>query len=360
MSPRRSLAFSSVSVIGKPPQNLSKTFTGRKPCIRLSKYRPRTSPKCIIEPLNRLSIDVELDAPYASGSFGEVFIGVLRDTGENVVLKRARTSSTARTLFSKERHINRKLDKLFDDSDVRRWPKFLGDFVKDSQSFLVWQLEGEGMTLADYLSTRPLPQLCDALNVTLSPVGTLQISLFKRVMQTLLLALYDIHSQGIVHRDVKPSNILVVPCAETPLQLIDFGSACETRSLLWSPGVHTLDPLYAAPETRLNFTAPHNFDVFSAAMVGISALLPSYASESRMREFRYALDSADYDFKRLQEKSLSTNDTSLFQSGSDLYIFFNDDTPQASDIFELLCGMFHKSPNKRFSVERALDVMQYI
>lgn len=364
MSPWQSLAFSPISLVGKPPQKLSKSFSHRKACIHSTNHRTRTrtgtSPTCIIEPLNRLSIDVELDVPFASGSFGEVFIGVLKDTGERVVLKRARASSTARLLFSKERRINRKLDKLFDNSDDRRWPKFLGDFVKDSQSFLVWQLEGEGMTLADYFSMRPLPELCDALNVTFSAFDTLQIALFRRVMRTLLVALYEIHSQGIVHRDVKPSNILVVPYAETPLQLIDFGSACETRSLLWSPGVHTLDPLYAAPETRVNFMAPLHFDVFSAAMVGISALMPSYTSEGRIREFRYALDSADYDFKRLQERSLSTNDLSIFQSGGDLRVFFSSDSPQATQIFELLCGMFHKSPTKRFSVERALEMLQYI
>lgn len=331
--------------------------------VRHRPRAPRRVPACIIEPLNKFRVDVQLDAPFASGSFGDVFIGNLEATGKPVVLKRARDSATAKTLFLKERQINRKLDKNYMDYTSRRWPKFLGDFVKDSESYLVWELEGAGLTLADYLSGKPLPELCAALNVSSWSIDNLQIPLFKLVTQELLLALRDIHSQGVVHRDVKPSNVLVVPNAMspgTPIQLIDFGSACETGKLLWSPGVHTLDPLYAAPETRLSLTAPLKFDVFSTAMVGISLLIPSYTRESRLREFRNLLENANYDFKRLRSDVMSNLEDSFAPRDDELCAIFKDSTVQITAIFDLLCGMFEKSPNRRVSVEKALEMISFV
>lgn len=86
--------------------------------------------------------------------------------------------------------------------------------------------------------------------------------------------MYEIDAEGIVHYDDKASNILVVLYAKNPLQLVDFSCTNETRSLFWFSGIHKWDPLYAALEARVSFTAPLPFDVFSAAMVEISVQMP--------------------------------------------------------------------------------------
>lgn len=334
-------------------------------------------PRCVIEQFNKLNIDADLQNPATRGSFGDIFFGKLRPSNEPVVLKRARDSKTAQTLFAVERKINRRLEKIQEEardnetdseSTPRRWPQYLGDYIRDSQSFLVWRKEGDGSTLGDYLSTKPIPMLCAALNVPHSMHQPLQFSLFTCVVRGLLLAVREIHSRGIVHRDVKPGNVLVVPSTgrmllyedqDDRIRLIDFGSSCDVRGLLWSRGVNTLDPLYAAPELRLNLIAPMKFDVFSVAMIGLAVLMPSYASEARLRELRNALEAEDFDLERFRQQWLSTRDPAIAGNGIgaevELAALFNEKTLRARQVFYLLFNMLRKSPLKRCSVDDALE-----
>lgn len=312
--------------------------------------RRRTSPSCIIEPLNRLRIEADWQTPVASGSFGEVFFGSLSDTGEPIVLKRSFSDSTARTLFRVERSINRKLDPGPEISPSH-WPKFLGEHFRNSQTFLVWRRTGDGDTLADFLSSRPLSTLCAALRVR-HTAAPLNLPLFCAVVGTLLTALADLHEHGIVHRDVKPANILVAPGEDVPLKLIDFGSSCDVRNIFSSRGINTLDPLYAAPEQRLSPLAPQKFDVFSVGMIGLSVLLPSFAGKARLREFKSRLESADFDLRRYRDEFTR----GVVGRGGDVELaaLFNVYDDRAVAVFELLAGMLKKSPGARKSVKAAL------
>lgn len=311
--------------------------------------RRRTTPSCIIEPLNKLRIDADFQTPVAAGSFGEVFFGSLSDTGEPVVLKRPFPSPTARTLFRIERSINKKLDPG-PEYIPNHWPKFLGEHFRHSQTFLVWKRAGDGYTLEDYISSRPSAALCDAMRVRCS-TSTLNVPLFCAVVGTLLTALRDLHQRGVVHRDVKPANILVAPGENIPLKLIDFGSSCDTNNIFWSRGVNTLDPLYAAPEQRLSMFAPEKFDVFSVAMIGLSVLMPSFASESRLREFKARLENADYDLRKYRQEF---NSGVVGGGDTELAALFDANDKRAVAVFELLAGMLKRSPGARKSVKSAL------
>lgn len=268
------------------------------------------------------------------------------------MLKRSFPDSTARTLFRVERSINRKLDPGPEISPSH-WPKFLGEHFRNSQTFLVWRRAGDGDTLADYFSSRPLSELSAALRVG-HTTASLNLPLFCAVVGTLLTALKDLHEKGVVHRDVKPANILVAPYEEVPLKLIDFGSSCDVRNIFWSNGINTLDPLYAAPEQRLSPLAPKKFDVFSAGMIGLSALLPSVAGQARLREFKTRLESADYDLRRYRDEF--NREAVAVGSGCDagLAALFNVNDRRTVAVFELLAGMLKKSPSARKSVKAAL------
>ncbi len=94
----------------------------------------------------------------------------------------------------------------------------------------------DGCTLADLLrQTRPLPER-DALSIAAAIAEPLA----------------RLHKQGIVHRDVKPANVVL--CRDGSLRLIDFGQAApiaRKRSVL-----ATLTPLVGTPE----YIAPEQID----------------------------------------------------------------------------------------------------
>jgi serine/threonine protein kinase len=55
----------------------------------------------------------------------------------------------------------------------------------------------------------------------------------KRIMRQLLLALAEMRSKGVIHRDLKPDNIMLRRCGkgEEECVIIDFGLATLTDAL---------------------------------------------------------------------------------------------------------------------------------
>jgi WD40 repeat protein len=75
------------------------------------------------------------------------------------------------------------------------------------------------------------------------------------------------HAQGLIHRDVKPGNILLEP-PQDRVKLTDFGLARITEDVkLTSTGFVTGTPLYMAPEQAMGEEADPRSDLFSLGAI---------------------------------------------------------------------------------------------
>lgn len=120
----------------------------------------------------------------------------------------------------------------------------------------------------EYVPGAPITEFCERAGLDVVS----RVELFLQLCE----ALADVHSQGVVHRDVKPSNVLVAVAGGQPVvTLIDFGIAKETSSLsriadpITEEGRVLGTPEYMSPEqSTAGFGAVDaRSDVYSAGMV---------------------------------------------------------------------------------------------
>jgi serine/threonine protein kinase len=83
------------------------------------------------------------------------------------------------------------------------------------------------------------------------------------LMAQLLDALEYAHQAGVVHRDVKPSNILLAD----RLKITDFGIARVASSRLTQTGAVMGTPAYMAPEQYSGAEADHRVDLFASGVL---------------------------------------------------------------------------------------------
>jgi serine/threonine-protein kinase len=98
-------------------------------------------------------------------------------------------------------------------------------------------------------------------------------------------ALHYAHAQGIVHRDMKPANVMVLPSGQT--KIMDFGIAggmVDTARFkkLTNPGEFLGTPLYTAPEQATKDKVDGRADQFSLGSILYTLVAgePAFAADS--------------------------------------------------------------------------------
>jgi serine/threonine protein kinase len=111
-----------------------------------------------------------------------------------------------------------------------------------------------------YVTGRSLEQLLEE--------GPLPIDLARRVLREAALALGHAHQRRIVHRDVKPANIMMD--TDGRVILTDFGisKALQGASQLTGTGTIIGTPHYMAPEQAKGLEVDGRADQYSLAIVG--------------------------------------------------------------------------------------------
>ncbi|MFG3259254.1 serine/threonine-protein kinase [Streptomyces sp. NPDC048172] len=125
--------------------------------------------------------------------------------------------------------------------------------VEDERPWIVMQLV-DGGTLHERLAKGPL-----------------SVAAGRRLATALLDALDGAHQQGIVHRDVKPANVMVTK--DRQILLTDFGiAASETGPSLTTTGAVIGSAPYLAPERAQGRKARSASDLFSLGVTLFEAL----------------------------------------------------------------------------------------
>ena len=260
------------------------------------------------------------------GSFGQVFAAVDLETDRALVVKQAKGVQGAAQLQRAEEYMNRR---------IRRYPlvafgcaPYLGsyDVVEGAASpSLVWSFEGD-VTLEDMINSRDYPGCVEeALTGKVSESDDFAArtnKVAKKVLRGLLFTLGGLHDIGIVHRDVKPANLVLMG---NRFRLVDFGAAADLRTgYNYEPEQGLLDPFYSPPE---NFIMPERipappplrplaaslspivwaaflpdlFDSFSAGLLFLQMCVPQLRGRKVMDPngaFRKNLENCGYDLRK--------------------------------------------------------------
>jgi serine/threonine protein kinase len=128
----------------------------------------------------------------------------------------------------------------------------------------VVQHQGQPCLIMQYVPARNLNQV-------LKEKGVLEESAVARIGAELASALAAAHDVGIVHRDVKPSNVLITE--DGSAKLTDFGISHAAGDVtLTSTGMITGTPAFLAPEVARGQESGFPADVFSLGATMYAAL----------------------------------------------------------------------------------------
>jgi serine/threonine protein kinase/archaellum component FlaC len=311
--------------------------------------------------------DVEVDRQIGEGSFGIVYSGTIeaRKTG-TVVLKRPKlTVEGAAELQEVEAWMNDRVSR-----DARgACADFLGSFrVSPDESYLnqsegviakeglwlVWRYEGD-KTLAQFMAQPDYPagiaKTLFGREGNLRGDAAVELEVTQAAMKQLFKNLNNVHRAGLVHRDIKPHNLVLTHSKSGDIitdppkfKLIDLGAcACFRTGMNFAPDETIMDPKYAppeeflipsddAPDIRKLFGPvalaagsaawlkhkPDRFDMYSAGIVMMQLALPSLRTNSGLVTFNKSLKRCGYDlflWRDANKGQLSRSKTVVLDAG---------------------------------------------
>ncbi|MEH2277613.1 MAG: serine/threonine protein kinase [Nostoc sp.] len=204
----------------------------------------------------------------AMGGFGQTYIAQdTRRPGNPICVVKhlkpgtdPRVFDTAKRLFHSEAET---LEKLGNHDQI---PRLLAYFDENQEFYLVQEYI-EGHTLAEELI----------------PGKRWSESQVVQLLQEVLEILEFVHRQGVIHRDIKPDNI-IRRASDNKLVLVDFGAVKQLRTQLVtvggqpSPTVVIGTPGYMPTEQGQGKPRP-NSDIYSLGIIAIQALTGLSATE---------------------------------------------------------------------------------
>jgi serine/threonine-protein kinase len=180
------------------------------------------------------------------GGMGGVFVGRNEETGELVAIK---------TLL--EEYSN-------DEAYVRRFQREASVYRKLNHPNIVRCLasgfdKGIYFIAMEHIKGKPLDTI-------IREQGALGLDSSLRVMDALAGAVYHAHSRGVIHRDIKPQNIMIDDSGV--VKLLDFGVAQADDDLVKTASGSILGTFfYSSPEQNQGQKIDERSDLYSMGLV---------------------------------------------------------------------------------------------
>ncbi len=195
-----------------------------------------------------------------AGASGDVYSALDRDRNARVALKVLRELTHSALLQLKNEF--RTLADLQHPGVVS-----LGELHEDAGRWFFTMELVEGVGLLPWIRGSE----AEVVDRLASGGAAFDESRLRKALGQLAAALAAVHAAGCVHRDVKPTNVLVD--AEGQIKLLDFGFATEARrGKDWTDGLAVGSPAYMAPEQAAGGAVGPAADWYAFGVVMFEAL----------------------------------------------------------------------------------------
>ncbi|BDR52150.1 serine/threonine protein kinase [Bombiscardovia nodaiensis] len=192
-----------------------------------------------------------LDQRLAQGGMGEVWKGYDIELGRLVAIKALRPDLT-----NEESRIQRLRAEAHNSANLAH-PNI-------AALFGYYEHDGIGFIIMEYVPSESLADLYKRRSV-LDPIELLPI-----LIQT-ARGLFVAHSHGVIHRDVKPANIMVSQSGE--VKITDFGvSYSADQCKITQAGMVVGTAQYISPEQAQGLKATPQSDIYSLGVVAYEGL----------------------------------------------------------------------------------------
>eukprot|EP00891_Asterochloris_glomerata_P002182 jgi/Astpho2/2182/e_gw1.00040.212.1_t len=191
--------------------------------------------------------DFEILKPISRGAFGRVYLAKKRATGDLFAIKVMRKADLIRKNMAESVKNERNILAMANNPFVIR---FYYSFTSRDNLYIVMEYLNGG----------------DCFSL-LRNMGALEEEVARLYVAEAVLALEYCHTQGIIHRDMKPDNLLISSTGH--VKLTDFGLSCvgpvrasrhERRRAVGTPD-------YLAPELLLGTGHGHEVDWWSLGAI---------------------------------------------------------------------------------------------